>query len=627
MTDRARQRLLMIVLLGIAASIFFTGIQWGLPTRESDRYLFGDQPAWEGKRILAEGGAWRPEAARAADQDSSPVAGSSGVVTLSDSAADRAQIYRRYRLFSHQPDEMVTFMALAGMRGGFDPRMYQYGGLWIYPVGALLRAGGTEKIGLVKLTSDLAHYLDHPDDFGRFYIVARAYSAAWGLVGVWAMFHILRKIAGGWMLPFAGALGFALMPVVVNAAHEAKPHLAGAVLVMLTVLAGARYVERGGVRAGLLAGTLAGAAVGMVLSSIVAFLVLPAMVILRCDAWTRRVAILFAASAMGFLVYCVTNPFVPINLLTKPDVVRANLGALGQAKAIVGSSTDASALQTAAILIADGASPLIAFGGALTVVGLVGRMMIRRRAGEDRGAMVILTLLAVPCAVVLIQFLALARGKPGEFGRFAILPDVGLLVAVVAGCGAMRPMRGGAITAGAEAESNSQTREKLGGRFRALAAMVILLATIPFGLSYVLGFVEDCDPASSTRARAARRLAELETLRRPSAGGVSEPPLALATRAPAQPAPYNVPPVNLGVWRMVMLPADAPALPVERVANVIVTPVEHSQPDGAIAGTPYVRQTIRPQRTWFADRIRWADKPIELLIRADGFERIPTQPE
>ena len=63
----------------------------------------------------------------------------SRLIELNDTDEKRAQLVRRYRLYSDQPDEMITLMSLAQMHPGkldFDPRLYQYGGLWIYPVGA-----------------------------------------------------------------------------------------------------------------------------------------------------------------------------------------------------------------------------------------------------------------------------------------------------------------------------------------------------------------------------------------------------------------------------------------------------------------------------------------------------------
>ena len=195
---------------------------------------------------------------------------------------NRARILRRYRLYSNQPDEMITFRALAQMHpgaGDFDPRLYQYGGLWIYPVGGLLK--GLSFIGVVTVSNDTTYYLDHPEAFARFYIVARAYSAAWGLVGVLAIFSLARRFTKSDVLAVAAAICFITMPVVIDLAHEAKPHLPGAVLLLLAILAGCKYVDAGKARWWIFASVLAGAAGGMILSDCVALLVIPAMVIAR----------------------------------------------------------------------------------------------------------------------------------------------------------------------------------------------------------------------------------------------------------------------------------------------------------------------------------------------------------
>src|SRR4051812_45699225 len=216
MTDAWRVRAVLAGLLTVAAAVFFTGIGWGLPTRANDRFLFGSADrAWDGARIAEAGGGWKPDLNRAADADADPIADRSKVVWLNETPRQQAEILRRYRLFSHQPDEMVTFMALAGMRGGrYDPRMYQYGGLWIYPVGGLLKIAG--RLGLVDVRSDLTYYLDHPEAFGRFYVVARAYSAMWGVVGVWAVFALMRRFSTKLLLPATAAACFAVMPAGVN---------------------------------------------------------------------------------------------------------------------------------------------------------------------------------------------------------------------------------------------------------------------------------------------------------------------------------------------------------------------------------------------------------------------------
>jgi hypothetical protein len=277
--------LLLIAALYVAASI--VGITWGLPSRKIDKYLFGNGEVWSGEKIygLANAGEkLSPDRASrtGADVDVDPLNASKAAdepISLTATDEDIARIYLRYRLYTYQPDEMITMMALAGMRPSrleFDPRLYQYGGSFIYPVGALIKLCGL--LGLIDVRSDVIYYLDHPDEFGKFYIVARAYSAAWGLLGVILVYAIASRLARSTLRPpsdsepngasgthptategrmangedrkgTAGRAGllaaflFTLMPVVVCMSHEGKPHLPGAVLMLAAVYFAMRSVH------------------------------------------------------------------------------------------------------------------------------------------------------------------------------------------------------------------------------------------------------------------------------------------------------------------------------------------------------------------------------------------------
>src|ERR1700733_9384548 len=121
-----RWRLAMLMLVGLA--VFSCGINWGLPSRAVDPFLFGEHPIWSGQEIAQLAGE-RADSNLGADvQRNAAVRGS----FINETDQQRAQIVRRYRLYTYQPDEMITMMSLASMRGG-DPKLYQYGGLWIYP--------------------------------------------------------------------------------------------------------------------------------------------------------------------------------------------------------------------------------------------------------------------------------------------------------------------------------------------------------------------------------------------------------------------------------------------------------------------------------------------------------------
>jgi hypothetical protein len=564
--------LFLAPLLAIAACVFLAGITWGLPSHKADPYLFGDHPVWTGADIVR----LAPESAadenRGADVDVNPITDRRHPVLLNGTDAQRAEIVRRYRLYSYQPDEMITFKSLSGMHPGrldLDPRLYQYGGLWIYPVGGLLKL--CSLLHLVDVRPDKAWYLDHPEAFGRFYVVARAYSAAWALVGVAAVYWITRRLSASRLAAAAAAGCYAFLPAVINAAHEAKPHMAGAVLILLTVVAATRYVETGRRNWWIAAGGLAGASLGMVLSGLWAFAVLPAMVLLRPAPWRDRARTLVLATLCGVAVYVLTNPYVPYNALFRRARLTSNLGNSTAMYAVHGSS---NAVVNAAKLIAEGASIVIAIVGLIGLCIAVLRWVRRPDDDASRGTSVPAWLLAAVAVIVLIQFVLLAGGKPGEYGRFALVPDIALAIAAVM------------AVAGARAE--------VGPILRTILLAVLSLATVPYGLEYVYAFRRDTRSITS-RIRAAE---ELKTMF--GAIGLYD-----------EPAPYLMPPVNLFDRNLILLPRGIKTDPAEVPVNFTLRPVD--RPEEWADGPVLLPSRWRRGTLFFrATPISWANKRFEL---------------
>ena len=578
--SRLWQTILIVVVLAAAGAIaFLPGIGWGLPSRAADGFLFGGRRPWTGQEILALAGNRPDDPNLGADVDINPLAKGNKPIPLNGTDAQRAAIARRYRLSTSQPDEMITLMALAKMRpsqGRFDPQLYQYGGLWIYPVAGLIKAAS--EAGLVNLTTDLAWYLDHPEAFGRLYVVARLYCVAWALVGVWAVLAITRKLTGGCLASAAvAALCVIVMPVVVNMAHEAKPHLPGAVLMLLAVLAAMRYVETGRSSWWLGTAALCGAAFGMVLSSWPIFVVLPAMLVVRRVSWQEVFSRTVFGGMVGLAVYLLTNPYVPINLAANRAVLRSNFG---NSLAMYEIARLGEGCVNAAWLVVEGTSPILAVFGAggaawLLIRGLCGPRADGGGAGRVRG---LGWLLAAPAALILLQFAALAAGKPVEYGRFAVLPDIALAIA--------------AVTA---------VRRRLATAAHGIIpAALLLLTTASSGSEYLLGFIRDAS-ASTSRAQAACQLLTY------SRSG------ARALGVVAEPAPYDLPPVDLFEWQILLLPANATAEMIDR-CDVLVRPwgtrpfataaaMDNYRPD------PPVLLELDPKP------IGWADKRFDIQVR------------
>jgi hypothetical protein len=502
----------VLIPLLLALLAWLPGLNWGLPTRGDA--LFGSRSPWTGAELLALLPPDDPAAPRGADVDSTPLPAADGrAVVLNATDADRAVIVRRYRLQSKQPDEFINFKAIADMarRGDLDPRLYQYGGLWLYPLAGTLKAASW--VGLVELRSEPTFYLDHPEAFGRFYVVARLMSVAWGLVGVVAAVWLAGRITRDAFLATIAGVIVATLPIVVNAAHEAKPHLAGASLALLATALATRYVEVGSRRRALLAGAAAGASFAMVVNGVLALVLLPAMVLLRPAAWRQRLVHVAVASFAAAGVYVLTNPFVLYNAITRPELLQSNLG----------NSTAMYAIGVAGV---GRAIELLARGGTmpLLVIAVIGGIaLLLRPRGRTAGASPsrprrepAALLLATLGGVVLLQFVLLADGKPVEYARFAIVPLAGLAIVAVA---AMPVMLG-----------HVQIARRLAALLAGIVAFGGLVQTLEFTM-----------PVGS------RGTSDVSRLAPPDA-----PPATVALAW--EPAPWSSPPIDLFRHTLVLLP-------------------------------------------------------------------------
>jgi hypothetical protein len=566
-----RRRIAVALIMFVAACAFFTGLPWGQPSRSPDPYLFGSHAIWSGQQIMQLAGDRPDDPHLGANVPTHVFDVRNEPIVINQTDAQRAQIIRRYRLYSEQPDENTLLMALAKIKpahGQFDPKFYQYGGLFMYPVGIVLKLAAT--FHYLKLNPDVGFYVDHPEDFGRFYVAARILPAILGVIGIWPVFWIARRFTGGILIPSAAALAYVFLPVVVNGAHEAKPHVQSAVLMLFAVAAATRYVETG--RRSFLIGTgvLCGAAFGSVLSALLGFIIIPVMAILRDRRWPTRFRVTLTTTLIAVAVYFLTNPFVLINLFKDRAVLRSNLTNSTDMYHVGGLS---SGIPNAARLLFAGATPGLALAGLAAAVGGLSIAIRRRREKAPPGGRVALAiLLAAPSLLVLLQFFLLAAGKPAEYGRFALFPDVALAIAAIAGVSSFV-------------------------RSRPVAAFVLgalLATTVTAGGRYVLSFSRDTLPMT-TRQQAAERIDQL----------AGDRPLTIALWA--EPAPYSVPPLDLFRHRLLLLPPDYEPSTSNRIADVYVR--TEDAPDHFVARWQghferFVIQTARPTP------LSWSNKPI-----------------
>ncbi|MBK9127524.1 MAG: glycosyltransferase family 39 protein [Phycisphaerales bacterium] len=571
------ERLILWAVLVLWVACLAPLLTWGLPTRKLDPLLFGGDDAWRAENYQIDAALEERRHRRAgADVDLNPLAARDELVELTASEAQRAEILRRYRLYSRQPDEMITFQALQRMNpraGDLDPRLYQYGGAYIYGVGAAL--GAAKVLGAIELTADATFYLEHPDAFGRFYVVARSLSLLMGAVALAGVYELGRRTAGragGW----AGLVAAATMPVLISGVLEAKPHVPSAAMLVWATVFALDYHARGRGRDALKLGLASGLAAGLVLTGVAAALYGLALLIAAPAArrgQTARHVIL--AGAVAALVYAATNPFLVYNVLFARDALASNVNNSLAMYAEQVRRAGEGAVRVAQ-LAAEGAGPLVLLGG---LGGLV--VLLRRWPRE--------TLVAAAAGVGLTVLAAfLAAGKPAEFTRFLVLPCL-LAASAAAGLVTAVPRRGAwrpvAVACG---------------------GLVLLLGSRCW--VYLGAFATDRGLEHEPRHLAGCFLAE-HRVPDESIGVMQEP------------APYAVPPLDFARARVVLLPKAAPRV-VERDALptwLVLTADGADALSGAWWLMHYELVRRWPESDADASPITWASKPTFVFRRVvDG---------
>ena len=544
---------------------------WGLPSTRQDRLLFGGASPWPAERYHVEADLEQLSARNAgADTDLNPLDQRDRVIDLTSNDAARAEILRRYRLFSHQPDEMIIFRALQRMhprRLDFDPRLYQYGGGYIYLVGAAV--GASSALGITHLTSDPAYYLQEPDAFGRFYVVARFISLAFGALTLVAV-HKLARRAGGHTAAWIATVCTAAAPVFITAVLEAKPHLPSACLVLWTILFALNYHFHGRRGAAVRMGLVAGGAFGLVLTGALAALLWPAVLCTASPgARVRTLRHLLLAGGLALLIYVITNPYIPYNYFCNRAALTSNI------------SNSTAMYREQIIRALDGAVHVVGLlvegaGVGVVFMGLVGlaRLLRRRTAPTSIAAATGIGMLGL-CIL-------LGAGKPAEFARFLILPILLLIVA------------------GAWMLSRLVQRHVLLGVVGSLAVLAATPTT-----AYIRSFYVDARAEHVSRFEAGCYLAEHAAPN--DAIGVFQ-----------EPAPYAVPPLDFAQRRIQLLPTCTPrdfdraALP----AWLVFTADDDAAQPGTWWREEYQLAVRFPPPGSSLSPIAWANKPVFVYRRA-----------
>ncbi len=419
-----------IAAVGLALGL--TGIGWGLPSARRVELLGGSI-----EKV-------RAELSTRSARDLETRRGQAAILATrpAEEGVDLPRLVRRYLLFSDSPDEPLTLLALANFRPrhlDFNPRMVEYGGLHVYGAGAAMALA--HAVGFGRITSDVMHYADHPEDIARLYIAGRFLMALYNVgiaIVLYAFGRNLLKseirnqkseVLCGWL----AALLWLLSPPSLAFSHIINPHLPAAFWGTLAVWLAWRAGQSPNRRAWLGAAAASGAAASCALNAGLVFL---APVLVALFAWRDDRARLWRELGLAALVavamFLALNPYF-----------FANLGVLGRELQRFRQFREPRAGLASLGGFLAGTLPE-SFGVLGLAIACVGGVWLWRRQAAT----------IKPLLVYLITGLLLCASLAGSEAanpltlRFAtfLLPTIGLCLAAALASDWLRPWWGGVLT-------------------------------------------------------------------------------------------------------------------------------------------------------------------------------------
>lgn len=220
----------------------------------------------------------------------------------------------RFKLYSVEPDDVVNIMALARVRPGelkLDPGFYQYGGAYLYPLGAWYAVLST--IGVIEAGS-LDAMLAAPDRMDGVYVYGRLFVLIGFALSAFVLWRVLNLVAA----PEVALIGLAIYltcPATIMFSQVLKPHWYAllwtnlAMLGVTALFARRRWSAAAMTGTGIAIGLAVGSATTFGLFSLLVWAALAVAVARGIANWKTLVWVPLAA----FAAFAVTNPYVLLN--------------------------------------------------------------------------------------------------------------------------------------------------------------------------------------------------------------------------------------------------------------------------------------------------------------------------
>lgn len=214
-----RDNFLLLLILPLAFFMFYTGIEWGLPSDERASFYYHDP------------------------------------------AAEFAEQSHPMALQPYHPDEPVFVMAISNMEPSeldFNPKFFIYPTLHIYLVAIALKVSSL--FNWLTLAPSKEFYFEHVDQVGNIYLIGRTVSAIFG-VGVVLFTYLLgRKLFKNSPVALLAALFISVLPAFVVHSHYMTVDVPVTFWILVTIYFSSYIIESNRIKWYVLAGLSAGLA-------------------------------------------------------------------------------------------------------------------------------------------------------------------------------------------------------------------------------------------------------------------------------------------------------------------------------------------------------------------------------
>lgn len=218
---------------------------------------------------------------------------------------------RSYFTRSSGADEQAVIVALSKMspsRFEFNPHFYEYGGVYLYPMGFFFYI--LSKFKVIKTTPDMSFYFLNPEEMGKLYIWGRVFGAIGALISIVVFFLICKDLFNNKILNYLLTLLYGTSAGFVVWSHYLKPFSYGMLWFLLTLYALIKFYKSEKEKWLYIASGFAGLSFGTLLSYGYIYWAIIVFILFAKTNIQWKIKNICFTGLIFLITFFITNPYV-----------------------------------------------------------------------------------------------------------------------------------------------------------------------------------------------------------------------------------------------------------------------------------------------------------------------------